>query len=335
MYNGSKEDGKFIKLDSVEYKTTEDYRSGGKLDEVKIGDVVMAFLDLKGKICDMRYVSKSEKAAYLMAAEQSLFDSVRIKLLDEDGKVKTVEVSGDITLDNRTVNAAVLLQQPELTSKGAFLPQLVKYKHTADGRITAIDTAKNVNKMGSRGNDEFTLNYDGSITVLSYKPNSATSSVKVAGSKYVLSEFATAFIISTDGDVNYRDEECTVQSGRAVPDNQNPILKLYNTNDNYEPEYIVMSTTWEHGEWVDTWGAVYMVDEISESIDENGEPIFRIKIIDNNGDGAFWEGSRGDLVSQVRIHGVLRGHPIRTTGRFSSRICREAVSFRDRERRRI
>ncbi len=297
VYNGNREGGKYIKLDGVEYKTTEDYRNGNKLDMVKTGDVVMAFLDIKGSIADMRYVDKGEKAAYLMQAAQGVFDTVTFKILDEDSKVKVVEVSGDIELDGRKINAGELLSQPEFLVKGAFSPQLVKYKQNKNGVITAIDTAKNVNKMGNRSNDEFTLNYDSSLTVLSYKPNAETNGVILAGSKYVLNEAAKLFLIVTDADGNYREDECLVQSGKAVPTNQNPNLKLYNVNDNYEPEYIVMTTSWEYEEWVDNWGQAYMIDEISESLDEFGEPAYKIKIIDSEGNGDFWSASRVDLAS--------------------------------------
>ena len=298
VYNGSRESGKYIKLDGVEHKTTEDYRKSDKLDSVKIGDVVMAFIDAKGSIADMRYITKSQKAAYLMQAAQGMFDTVILKILDEDSKVKVVEISDSVMLNDRQVNAGELLIQPELLVKGAFAPQLVKYKQNKNGTITAIDTAKNVNKLGHRGNDEFTLNFEGSLTVLSYKPNADTSAVTIAGSKYPLVEDAKVFIISTETTSGaYREEECIVQSAKAVPTNQNPNLKLYNVNENYEPEYVVMTTSWEHNEWVDNWGQAYMIDEIAEGLDEFGEPVYQIKIMNSEGNSDIWYASRGDLIT--------------------------------------
>lgn len=296
-YNGNRDDGKYVKLNGVEYKTTKDYRSGTILDTVKPGDVVMAFIDIKGSVADMRYVSKGEKTAYIMQASPGVLDTVTVKMLDEDNGVGVYEISGTIELDGAKISAADLLSQPVFLKKGAFVPQLIKYKQNKDGSIRAIDTAKNMNKLGSRGNDEFTLNYDGTLTILTYKPNARVKSLNIAGSKYPLSELSKLFIITTDSDGNFRDDECLVQNANGLIANQNSSLKLYNVNDNYEPEYVVWTTSWDYGEWVDAWGPVYMVDEVSETLDEFGNPVYQIKYIDNEGNGAFINATEGDLVS--------------------------------------
>lgn len=291
--SATRDNMQYVTIGDEEFKTAAQYyQNFADHDQVKIGDTVMGLVDANGKIMDILYKKPSEKAAYLLAATNGVLDTVKIKMLDEDGVIKTVELSGAVTVDGTREDVGGLLGNAALSSGGELKKQLVTYKQTADGRITAIDTAYNRNVLGECGYKEFTLNYSGVLHCL------ALNGTNIFGTKYVLNGETKVFNIVKDASGKIVEKDCGVMSGTSFSNNESYNLAMYNVNENFLPEYAVYENTKNEGTWVNVKNDnVYMVEEISECLDDDGYDAYMLSAWDPSGYMRYWFFHDGDLKS--------------------------------------
>lgn len=266
----SREDMRYIKIDGKEYECSAQYLDHRRNHEtINVGDRVTAFFDINGFVIELRYVSSAVEAGYFMGAAEAGFDNLVFKVLAQDGKIKELNGSGSIVLNGGKVPARELLKNSALFAKdGSFVKQLILYRKNSEDLIVRMDTAKSENAIGGKGFDGFTLNYDsvksGNLRALNLNGG------RVLGSKYVATGESLMFAVSTE------EDECYVQAGSSIPTNSGLNVKLYNVNDNYEPQYIVYEFSRKVGSWVDYYVDPIIVDYISQTIDQEGNAVYQL-----------------------------------------------------------
>lgn len=283
----------YVSIEGTEFKTAAQYYMNlADYDQVKIGDTVMGLVDANGKIMDILYMESLTKPAYLLAAAPGMLDTMSVKMLDGDGKVKTVELSGTVSVDGARTDVGDLMTNTALSSGGALKPQLVTYKQTADGRITSIDTAYYRNVLGECGFKEFTLNFTGTLRCM------ALGGTNIFGTKYIVGAETKVFNIVKDKNGKVVEKECNVTTGSVFTDTYEYNFSMYNVNESFVPEYAVYESTKNEGTWVDVKaGNVYMVEEISECLDSNGEKANMLEAWGPDGKMHYWFFENGDLQS--------------------------------------
>ena len=269
VIKSEKNNMKDIMIDGEWYECSEQYlQNRDKLQQIKLGDRVTAFMDHRGYVCDIRYTETTERAAYLMGAQNEGMGVVKFKILDQDSEIKKVELTSRVKLNGVSISADALLNEPVLKENGALKKQLIMYRENTDGKIAQIKTAEEKSEIGGRGYNDFTLNYDtdkgGHVRTLKL------NNQKIIGSKYVVTTSSILFNVSNN------DEDCYAQEGTAVPINCTLDIKLYNVNENYEPQYMVMQTRRTVGGWVDFWGNIFMVKDIYQGLNDDGEVVYYI-----------------------------------------------------------
>lgn len=321
----TEEDWKKITVSGTEYECLEQYYSNKKnFETLHVGDEVMLYFDFKGYVSYIRRTSGTVKAGYVLGGYCNLeLEDYALKILQEDGKIRTVKFSDNVLVNGERKRGLALADFSPLFKDRKAVQQLVLYQTSSKGLITKVDTAIDRSKIGANDNPGFTLDYDYSkeSTLRAITLNGKT----VLGSKYMPDENTIVFGV-------YADEEqlCYVQSGTAVPTASGLKVKLYNVDEDYVPEYVVIDSTASSGAWVDWWEKSYVVDKVREEyIEETEEVGYRIY---------YWDGD-GNRMSAVVSDGELRppnGNALSGDSRFRQVKLKDVprgsvVQFNDNE----
>ncbi len=293
ILNSTRDNMQYVTIEGTEFKAAAQYYMNlENYHQVKMGDTVMGLVDANGKIIDIRYIEPIAKPAYLLAAAQGIFDTISVKMLDGDGTIKTAEFSGTVTLDGVKTDVSTLLTNEALSSGGVFKQQLVTYKQNSDGRITELDTAYNRNVLGECGYNEFTLNFTGTLRCM------ALGGTNVFGTKYIVGAETKVFNIVKDASGKLIEKDCGVTDGSVFSDTYEYNFSMYNVNESFIPEYAVYESTKNEGTWVNVRsGNVYMVEEISEGLDADGQEAYILTAWGPTGTKSSWFFYNGDLTS--------------------------------------
>ena len=308
VFDGMRDNYRYIIIEGVEYECTGEYLNNReKRDLISTGDRVNAFLDCTGRIVDIKCVSTSKSAAYVMKAWEENDGEPGMKILDSDGTVKKVSLAGSVVLDGTKVSSTGLFEKTMFKKNNQFKPQLVLYKTNSKGEITYIDTADEVCSIGSYSNAGFTLDYN-------YEVNGVPRAVILNNELVIASKYiATMNTTTVFGVVTDSDKDCYVQSGTAfnngavLPTATDLNVKIYNVNDNYEPQYIVYEQSLAGGGWVDYWGTTYIIDRITEAINEDNEEVLEITMY--NAKGRLYKKYAEDPHLKTTMSNSLSGDP--------------------------
>lgn len=316
---------KEFEVSGEEYKCLEQYLSNAKnFENINLGDEVELFLDFKGYVANIKRITGTVKSGYVLGGYYNLnIGKYALELLQEDGKIGRVEFSKSVKFNGVKKKAKEIINNSTLFADGTVVNQLILYKTSSSGLITSIDTAEDKSGIGANDNSGFTLDYDyeTETTLRAITLNGQT----VLGSKYLPNGDTKVFGINTD-----EKDMCYVQSGTAVPTASSLKIKLYNVNEDYVPEYVVIDSTTSLGNWVDWWEKTYVVDEVREAyIKETGEEVYKIYYYDGD----------GNLLSAIARHGDLKspnGNALSGDSRFRKVYLRDVprgtvVQFNDNE----
>lgn len=276
-----------------EYQCLEQYYSNEKnFENIHIGDEVELFLDFKGYVANIKRITGSVRAGYVLGGYCDLnADEYALELLKEDGKIQIIEFSNSVNVNGAKKRDEELINYTPLFVDGKAVKQLVLYKISSQGLITTIDTADDRSEIGAYDNSGFTLDYDyeKETTLRAITLNGQT----VLGSKYLPNADTKVFGINTN-----EKNMCYVQSGTAVPTASSLKIKLFNVSEDFVPEYAVIDSTTNLGGWVDWWEQTYVVDKVCEEyIEETDEVGYRIYYCDGNGKRLSAVARNGELKS--------------------------------------
>ena len=277
IFTQMEEDYRYLYLSGEKYEALSAYYNNlSSYEKISPGDEVEFFFDFKGFVTDVKRVKSTFKAGYVMNMLVNDDLDVQFKMLKENGEIEIAKISEKVTVDGQRISKEKLESYDALvTSEGDFIPQLILYKDTRDGNIFMIDTAALGGGVGSTSDGRgLSLDYssetENPLRILSFNGK------KVLGSKYVPTSDTKLFGVSTEQD------ECYVQNGLALTSGTSYNIRLYNVDENYVPEYIVVLLRQDM--WVDLSNTSYVVDSISSVYDEEtGEACYRLSCYDGNG----------------------------------------------------
>ncbi|MBQ4527537.1 MAG: S-layer homology domain-containing protein [Clostridia bacterium] len=178
-----------------------------RMPELKIGDEATFYIDVKGKIGAWEINTDGEKYGMLIAGKvnsDTLDASVKLKVLEQDGKVTLFNLNNKILLNDKPYHINVknekdafieaLKYDPKTDSySDTILRQLIKYKKNSQNEIVAINT----HQYKSKDDEAFSLDFDQSV--LQYRTGIRSFEMKF----YVSPEtviFRSPFAVEADDD---------------------------------------------------------------------------------------------------------------------------------------
>lgn len=263
IFTAVREKRRFLEVSGTEYETlSKYYKNLNNYEKISLGDEIEVFFDFRGYVADIKRTTNAVKAGWLFGIKEGSFGKADFELLNEEGSLETVETASQITLNGKKTSSASLKDSKLFFASGEFIPQLVLYKASSKG-IFYIDTATDNSGIGNYASTEFSLDYDWEkeSTLRTLNLNGQ----RVLGSKYMTTVNTKVFGVSTEYD------ECYVQTGAALPLQTGLKCKLYNVDENYIPEYIVLDSSPQLGGWVDVWEKTYVVEQVTYAYDETTE----------------------------------------------------------------
>lgn len=209
------------------YKIAKNYT-----ESVSIGLEGTFYLDVEGKIAAIDTTTRlSSNYAYLVRAytntntdEKSVF-----KLFTKEGKEETIEANDKIKFNEKSGVKAEEVVKALTNEDASTIRQLVTYSTNADGKLTAIKTAKDNSSTGAVDIENFTKNY-----VLSNAEYSATTS-KLGNVR--ISDDTIIFEITEDS------SDYSIQKKDIFEDKQTYDAIVYDMAENYTAKVIVLTNS--------------------------------------------------------------------------------------------
>lgn len=243
-----------IENQSFDMAATYYKESNGKLPH-SIGDRILIYLDPRGKIINSVAVDNRLKYGYArrLGADYKITPNVKIQLFTEDGQMMTYEFADKVEYNGTMMEEADIINggAVELYKNKNLKKQLVRYMLSSNGEVKKIDTAKSNTEWGSYNDgDDFEINYDyetqGNLVYLG-------GTTKSFGAMYRLNQARTAMFHIPDDD---NERYYRVSSTESISNNEEYRVKIYDVDDCYTPEAIVMvhgsagSSNWLSSEWL-------------------------------------------------------------------------------------
>lgn len=145
------------------YKVADNYR-----DEIKLEDTGIFYLDAMGRIAAVDASSNlSDKYAYIIDAGMTgnLDSSMKVKLFTMKGETETLTSEDRLSLNGAAKETAETVLG-KLKAGGSVKKQLITYEVNAEGKLTKINTAKDLSSDSLKIDKEnFVLNYKASDAV--------------------------------------------------------------------------------------------------------------------------------------------------------------------------
>ncbi len=150
---GSDDEGYYI--NNSHYKVANNYPN-----ELTIGTEGTFYLDIEGKIAAVDTTAQlSSNYAYMMKAYSTDEDTVKFRFFTKDGKEQIVEAAERIRLNGTGGKLAADVLKAIQNGDGEVPSQLVTYSVNSEGKLSALNIAKDNTATGAVNNSQFTLNY--------------------------------------------------------------------------------------------------------------------------------------------------------------------------------
>lgn len=148
-------DDKGVFIDGKLYKVAKNYK-----EQIEIGKEGTFYLDIEGKIAAVDgAMSLSSNYSYLVKAYKTDDDEVKFKFFTKDGKDEVVTGADRIRVNGSASKKATEVLDMLKNQEGTISSQLVTFAKNADGKLSAIDVAKDNSGTGAVDKSRFTLNY--------------------------------------------------------------------------------------------------------------------------------------------------------------------------------
>lgn len=150
----AKNDDGFV-IDGKTYEVADNYT-----DSITIGLEGKFYLDIDGRIAAVDTSSQlSSNYAYLVRGYETEDEVVKFRFFTKDGKDTTVTAAEKIRVNGSGGKRATEVLASLIGDGKDVTKQLVTYTTNADGKLTAINTAKDNTANGNTDTSNFTLNY--------------------------------------------------------------------------------------------------------------------------------------------------------------------------------
>lgn len=150
----AKNDDGFV-IDGKTYEVADNYT-----DSITIGLEGKFYLDIDGKIAAIDTSGQlSSNYAYLVRGYETEDEVVKFRFFTKDGKDTTVTAAEKIRVNGSGGKRATEVLASLIGDGKDVTKQLVTYTTNSDGKLTAINTAKDNTSNGNTDTSNFTLNY--------------------------------------------------------------------------------------------------------------------------------------------------------------------------------
>lgn len=216
-----------VYISDKHYKIAKNYT-----ESVSIGLEGTFYLDVEGKIAAVDTASRlSSNYAYLVRAytNTNTDEKTIFKLFTKAGKEETIEANDKIKFNDKSGVKAEEVVKALTNENASTIKQLVTYSTNADGKLTAIKTAKDNTATGAVDIENFTKNY-----VLKNAQYSATTS-KLGNVR--ISDDTIIFDITEDS------ADYSIQKKDVFEDEQSYDAIVYDMAENYTAKVIVLTNS--------------------------------------------------------------------------------------------
>lgn len=235
------------------------------IEQFGLGDTITAWTDYYGAVA---YAEKSISFydyGYLMGFETNDFmGNAKLKVFTEGGTIEILETKSEITFNGQRMSALKAFEKNLTTGLwnelGKKMDQLIQYKLNSKNEVVSLKTAASKTTAGVEPG-EFAKQIDG---VYSYRsgPGTLTSKCRVNNQTKV-------FCIPED--YSYQ-QLFKVGDVTLLPDGSSETYKVYNIDDNYYAEVVVVKISLGYSSVPDAYnGEVYIIKNLGQYLDDNGE----------------------------------------------------------------
>ena len=247
---------------------------------IKVGDSGVFPLDANGNIAAYRAESEVNNWGYMIDAvkEDGMDTKVKVKMLTQNGIVEVSELADKVMLDGEHIKCTQVYDILKNTAGG----QIVKYK-TKNSAVICIDTLTK-----TENENDISLNVLHKCYGSDRKKISDlrwSSSQCILGGKVPVSAKTPIFCIPDDlGD----DEAYRVITRSYFSDGSSYPVDAYRTNDStHFAEALVMYGNFGTSQ-ISKYSKVMLVDSLTDALDEDGEPVYRLSGLHNNKEVSYF-----------------------------------------------
>lgn len=286
--SGNNEHGIFI--GDKHYKIASNYKN-----EIEIGMEGTFYLDVDGKIAAVNTASNlSSNYAYLMRAYKTEDDVVKFKFFSKEGKEETIEASDKVRLNGKSAKKATEVLKELKGEASEVKGQLVTFNKNADGKVSAINVAKDNTGSGAYDATNFTLNYSLNDAVFNER-ESKLGNIRV-------DENTVIFNIPAD---SKDSNDFTIASIDMFEDEESYDVLVYDRTEDYTAKAIVVT---DANFKTNADSSIAVVKSLAEGINKDDEVTEVLNVLVDgkeetlyaDGEGVFKKGEEdleeGDII---------------------------------------
>lgn len=299
-----------LTVDDIDYRCV----INNSTRNVKTGDSVTAYLDIKGKIAYIDGQKKSYFPAYIIKAYEDDYENVQIKIINSNGEFVTLSCGSKVRIDGTTLKQGDILNV--LADEGQTKQQLALFRVDSNEVVKQIDTAYVDHSYEKESNS--LVNYVKSSNSLFKK----IGSVGKLGYKIMLN--ADTVVFSAPNSFSTKQEDFDVKS-----------FSEFRIDDTYDAEaYKVEGDDAEYADIIVVKGkdwyisksneADILVKEINEALNSAGDVAEQLEGYSGSSPVSLTTDGEYSLISQ----GVKPGDILRITKNKAGNIKGATVAFK-------
>ncbi len=260
-----------LMIEGIAYQVSKNYEhiTASNVQEIRVGDIVSAHLDVQGKIADMEISSENSLAyGYVTNGRtQSVIDNdtVTFHVLTTSGEIISCQLAKKVIFNGNSIDAGEVFKSAVFKdANGYFIPQLVKYRLNAAGEIKTINTA--VPAEESSENTELLRRYT--------DKESLVLDSKIFGLKYALGSKSIGFMVPEPVNGVTDEDECGVSSGTSMYNGFSPAtISIYDLDAAQVIGAAVAIRPAEFGNYTEK---LVLVSKWTHTMDEDGEEVYKL-----------------------------------------------------------
>lgn len=274
------QDGEY-KIDGTFYKVADNYTESIKLDDSGI-----FYLDIMGRIAAVDgEASLSGNYSYLINATKStdMNDYIKLKVFTKDGTVKILETTEKVKFNGTTKITSDEAFEKLKGVDGGIKAQMITFETNADGKITRINTAKDITSTNIKvDTDNFVKNYENDKAVYN-KTSGKLGDVKV-----------TASTIIFDIPAGAEEEDFAVKDKTMLDDNGEYDIEVFDVTEDLAAKVILVknSTGIANAE-----SPVAVINKITTTTNSKGEKVEKVYVAYDGEMTSFETSESGVLVN--------------------------------------
>ncbi len=274
-------DGEF-KINGDFYKVADNYTESIKLDDSGI-----FYLDIMGRIAGVDAKSSlSGNYSYLINATQStdMNDYLKLKVFTKDGSVKILETTEKVKFNGTTKITSEEALNKLKGSDGNVKAQMMTFESNADGKITRINTAKDITSDNIKIDTEsFVKNYVSDKAVYN-KTSGKLGNVKVTDSTIV-------FDIPKGGD----EEDYAIKDKSMFDDKGEYDIEVFDVNEDLSAKVVLVKNSTGI---TSVESPIAVINKITTITNAKGEKVEKVYVAYNGEMTSFETSESGILVNE-------------------------------------